>query len=134
MTVKLGTESIRIIALFERITKVQPKDCLVTDNCIYFLVNPEKIGMAIGKNGSVIKEVRKLLGKAVKVFGFSNEPEMLIRNLIPNIKNIDMNNRTMIITVPNEDKMLVIGKNGNNIKALNELMSRHCSIKKVRLR
>ena len=134
MIVKLGTETIRTIALFERITKVQPKDCLITDNCVYFLVDSEKIGLAIGRNGSVVKEVRRLLGKMVKIFGFSNNPQILIRNLVPNIKNIDMNNGTMMITIPNEDKLLVIGKNGSNIKALNELMSRHCSIKRVRLR
>jgi len=134
MTVKLGTETIRTIALFERLTKVQPKDCLITDKCAYFLVDPEKIGFAIGKNGSNIKDVRKHTGKAVKVFGYSNNPEILIKNLIPNIKNIDSNNGTMMITIPSQDKVTVIGKNGSNIKALNELLSRHCSIKKLRLR
>ena len=61
MAVKLGIDSIRTIALFEKITNVHAKDCLITDDCVYFLVDPDKIGLAIGKNGSVIKEVRKSL-------------------------------------------------------------------------
>lgn len=134
MTVKLGTETIRTIALFEHITKVSPKDCVITDNCAYFLVNPEKIGMAIGKNGSVVRELRRFIGKSVKVFGYSNDPEQLIRNLVPNIKSIDTNNDTMLITIPSEDKFSVIGKSGSNIKAMNELMSRNCSVKKVRVK
>ena len=134
MTVKLGTETIRVIALFERITKVHAKDCLITDKCAYFLVNPEKVGMAIGKSGSSVKELRRLIGKTVKVFGYSNDPETLIRNLIPNAKNIEINNDSMLITIPNDDKLSVIGKNGSNIKALNEILDRHCSIKRVRLR
>ena len=57
MTVKLETDTIRIIAAFENLTKVHARDCLVADNCIYFMVDADKIGMAIGKNGAVIKEI-----------------------------------------------------------------------------
>lgn len=134
MTVKLGTETIRAIALFERITKVHAKDCLLTDNCDYFLVDPQKVGLAVGKNGYNIKDLRKFLGKPVKVFGYSDDPNTLIRNMIPNIKNIETNNGTMTITVPSEEKIMVIGKNGNNIKAFNEILNRHSDIKKIRLR
>jgi N utilization substance protein A len=134
MTVKLGTESIRTIALFERVTKTHARDCLITDSCIYFLVDPEKVGLAIGKNGNNIKEVKKLIGKSVKVFGYSNDPVALINNLIPNIKNIETNNSTITLTIPGEDKITVIGKNGNNIKAFNEILNRHSSIKRIRLR
>ena len=134
MTVKLGTDAIRTIALFEHVTKVNPKDCLITENCVYFLVDSEKIGLTIGRNGSVIRELRGLLGKSIKVFGYSNDPKTLINNLVSNIKNIEMNNDTMMITVPGEEKTSVIGKKGINIKALNELMCRNSNVKRVRLR
>ncbi len=134
MTVKLGTTTIRTIAAFEHVTNVHAKDCVITENCVYFLVDSSKIGMAIGKNGSVVKELRKRLGKYVKVFGYSDNPETLIRNMIPNIKNIEMSNGIITITIPSHEKLLVIGKNGNNIKALNEIVSRHCSAKRVRVK
>jgi len=134
MVVKLGIDSIRTIALFEKITNVHAKDCLITEDCVYFLVDPDKIGLAIGKNGTVIKEVRKSLGKQVKIFGYSDKPEDMIRNMIPNIKNLNFNNETMVITVSPEDKVAVIGKNGRNIKAIKEIMERHFSIKHIKLR
>lgn len=134
MAVKLGIDSIRTIALFEKITNVHAKDCLITEDCVYFLVDPHKIGLAIGKNGAVIKEVRKSLGKQVKIFGYSDKPEDMIRNMIPNIKNLNFNNGIMVITVSLEDKVAVIGKNGRNIKAIKEIMERHFSIKHIKLR
>jgi N utilization substance protein A len=134
MTVKLGTESIRTIAAFEKITKVHARDCLITENCVYFLVDPDKIGLAIGKNGFVIKDVRRVLGKNVKVFGYSNDPETMVKNIIPNIKRIEINGDSINISVPMEDKVNVIGKSGSNINAIREILKRHFSIKRFILR
>ena len=134
MTVKFETETIRTIALFERLTRVNPRDCLITESCIYFLVDPEKVGLAIGRKGSNIKEVRKTLGRDIKVFGYYRDPKELIRNMIPSIKNIEMNNGSMIITVPSDKKTVVIGRNGRNIKAIKEIMKRHFKIKHIRLK
>lgn len=134
MAVKLGIESIRTIALFEKVTNVHAKDCLITDDFVYFLVDPDKIGLAIGKNGSVIKEVRRLLGKQVKLFGYNNKPEEMIKNMIPNIKNMTVNDGSMVISISSQDKVTVIGKNGRNIKAIKELMKRHFSIDYIKLR
>lgn len=134
MAVKLGIESIRIIALFEKITNVHARDCLITEDCVYFLVDPEKIGLAIGKNGAVIKDVRKILGRQVKLFGYYDKPEEMIKNMVPNIKNMSFNDGKMIISIPPQDKVAVIGKNGRNIKAIKEIMKRHFSINYLKLR
>ncbi len=134
MAVKLGIESIRTIALFEKITNVHARDCLITEDCVYFLVKPEKIGLAIGKNGAVIKGVRKILGRQVKLFGYYDKPEDMIKNMVPNIKNMTFNDGNMIISIPSQDKVAVIGKNGRNIKAIKEIMKRHFSINYLKLR
>ena len=134
MTVKLETESIRIMAAFEKLTKVNAKDCLITENCIYFVVDPKKLGFVIGKNGSVIKDVKKKLGKQVKVFGYYKNLEFFLKGMIPSIKTIEINDGVITISIPNEDKVNVIGKNGNNIKAIRELMARHFKIKNVRVK
>ena len=60
MLVKFGTESIRNIATFEQVTKVHAKDCLIKEDCIYFLVDPDRVGIAIGRNGTCIKNLRKI--------------------------------------------------------------------------
>ncbi len=134
MTVKLTTESIRIIALFEKITNVHAKDCIVTDSTVYFLVDPKMIGLAIGKNGSNIKEMRKILNRNIKIYGYSKNPEELIRNMIPSAKSIDFNNGSVIVSIPAKDKTVVIGRNGENIKAMKMIMKRHLKIERLKLR
>ncbi|MBU0898833.1 MAG: NusA-like transcription termination signal-binding factor [Nanoarchaeota archaeon] len=134
MTVKLETNTIRTIAAFEKLTKVHAKDCLITDDCIYFLVNQNKIGLAIGKNGSVAKEVRRILGKPIKIFAYSSDPKELIKNMIPNIKNLQINNESMMLTIPPDEKITVIGKNGRNIKIIKSIMDRHFGIKNLKIR
>jgi N utilization substance protein A len=134
MTVKLGTEEIRNIGLFVKVTGVQPKDCLITEDCVYFLVNPRGMIFAIGKNGANVKKLRKKIGKNIKLFAKYETLEKTIQKMIPNIKNIKINDNTIIISIPFEDKSRIIGRNGNNIKAIKELLRRHFSIKDLKVR
>ena len=134
MSVKLGTDSIRNIATFEKITEVHARDCLITEDCVYFLVDPEKVGLAIGKNGVVIKELRRVFGKTVKVFGHYDTPELFIRNAFHNVKSIEMNGGRITVSIPEEDRITIIGKSGRNIKALREIMERHFDIKDLRVK
>ena len=134
MPVKLETKAIRTIATFEKITRVHPKDCLITEENIYFLVDPDKIGFAIGRKGSVIKEVSRILGKPVKIFGYYNDPKELVRGVAPSIKSIETNNGSMVVSLPAKDKIALIGKNGNNIKAIKAILDRHFNIKRLRVR
>jgi N utilization substance protein A len=134
MTVKFETQSIRTLAYFEKKTRVHARDCIITDDCIYFLVEPEKVGMAIGKNGAVIRDVRRAFGKNVKVLGYYPEPEDMLRNLMPGIKSMDMSNGSIIVTIPREDRVAAIGRNGANIKIAREIMNRHFSFKTLKLR
>ncbi len=133
MAIKLDTDVIRTIALFEKITRVHPKDCIISENSAYFVVEPNRIGAAIGKNGSNIKEIRKILERNVKVFEYSRVPEEFIRNLIPGIKSLEIKNRSVTVSVSPKEKTAVIGKNGENIKAIKELLKRHLNIERLRL-
>lgn len=134
MPVKLETHTIRIIAAFEKMTKVHARDCVTVEDTLYFLVEPDKIGFAIGKNGSNIKEVSRSLGKTVRLFAYHKEPTEMIKSMIPTVKSVDIKDDTANITVPAGDRVAVIGRNGKNIKAIKDIMNRHFGIKNVKLR
>ncbi len=134
MSVKLETQTIRTIAAFEKMTKVHARDCLIMEDSIYFLVNPGKIGVAIGKNGSNIREVSKAFGKNVRLFAYHDNPEEMIRAMVPSVKSVEIGKTNMSLSVPISDRVAVIGRNGRNIKAIKEIMSRHFAIKTVKLR
>lgn len=134
MKIKISTETFRVISVFERITKVHPKDCLITEDIIYFIVEPNFMRLVIGKGGVTIKEVGKHLAKPIKVFEYSDDPETFIKNMIPSAESIEVKENLIEVTVPPEEKSATIGKGGKNIKAIREIVNRHLKIENVRLK
>jgi N utilization substance protein A len=134
MSILLETDAIKMSALFDKVTHVQAKDCIITDRCVYFLVDSKKVGAAIGKNGSSTRNLSKSIGKGVKVFGYGNTPEEMIKNIIPNIKSMEINDGNMTVSVPIDERVKVIGSGGRNLKFIKEVLNRHFDIKNFRLR
>jgi N utilization substance protein A len=130
MEVKFDTEAIRLVTLFENLTGAPVKDCIVDNsaNTIYFVIGEGKVGMAIGKNGSRIKNVENLVGKNIKIFEFSRDLTTFIKNIIPQVTSIKTrteNERTIVeINVEKKDKALIIGRDGKNLKIYKEILQR----------
>ncbi len=134
MGVKLGTEHIRAVATFEEITGVHVRDCLIDEMCAYFLIEPGKMGLAIGKNGATIKSVERAMGKTIKIFEYADTAEGLLRSMVPSIKTLDMSDDSIVITIPSSERSTVIGRNGRNIKAIREFLKRHFEINNLKLK
>jgi N utilization substance protein A len=134
MVIKLQTQNIRDIGLFERMTKVHVKDCIRDENCVYFMIEAGKSGLAIGKNGAVIKNVSRVLGKTVKVFEFAQDLETMVKNMIPTAKSVDVGSDSVTVAIPNSDRSVVIGRSGRNIKVMKEFLNRHFGINYLRLK
>lgn len=130
--IKFDTETIRLFNIFETLTGVQAKDCLIKENIVYFLVDEEKIGLVVGRNGNVIRNVEKILNKNIKLFGYSDNLVKFVKNLIPkasNIKIFEENGKKIVeVNVEKTDKPLIIGREGKNLKILKELLKRNHKI------
>jgi N utilization substance protein A len=79
--VRLTTEQIRFMAVFESVTNILAKDCIVDKNSVVFVVNERDVGRAVGKKGQNVKKLEKLLGKRVEVVGFSEDPVRFFKNI-----------------------------------------------------
>jgi len=135
MTVKLDTDNIRTMAMFEKITNVQPKDCIMSSDEAYFVVDQGMMGKAIGKNGANMKSLRKVLGnRHVKIFACNGDLESTLRSMVPNISKIEINGGSVVISVPRSEKVAVIGRNGRNINAIREILKRRFAVKELKLR
>lgn len=125
---RFDTETIRLMTLFENLTGVPVKDCLVEENTIYLLVEEENIGIAIGKNGNSVKNAENVMNKTIKIFGFSNDLKKFVKNLIPNttgMKISDEEGKIVIeVSVEKNDRAMIIGREGKNLKILKELLKR----------
>ncbi|MDI6826044.1 MAG: NusA-like transcription termination signal-binding factor [Candidatus Aenigmarchaeota archaeon] len=138
MTITFTTETIRLLTLFENVTNVPVRDCFINKDIIYYIVEEGKIGLAIGKNGSSIKNVEKAVGRRVKVFEYSSDPKKFVKNLIPQCKEVDMidkdNKLTAEVKVNRNDRGFVIGRGGEKIKIYKEILKRVHNISDVQVK
>lgn len=138
MTVKFDTDTIRLINFFENFTGVSVRDCLVDGNCIYFIVEEGKVGIAIGKNGNSVRNIERIVKKNIKLFEYSKDLNVFVKKLIPRVNDIKIRNdneRIVVeIKVEKKDKALVIGRDGRNIKVFKELLQRSHNVNELLVR
>jgi N utilization substance protein A len=138
MTITFTTESIRLLTLFENMTNVSVRDCFITDDSIYYIVEEGKVGLAIGKNGNSIKNVERVVGKKVKVYEYSSDIKNFVKNLIPQsreVKIIDDNDSIKIeVKVSKNNRGLVIGRGGEKIKIYKKILKRIHNVSDIQVK
>jgi len=126
-------ETIGVIVTFENATGTEVRDCLIGDDSIYFLVNEGKVGMAIGKGGQVIKNAEMMFRKSIKVLEWNPDINIFVKNLVPQALKITIKGDQATVSIVAKDRGAVIGKGGQNIKNLRELLERNSSLKDIKL-
>jgi len=140
MPVTFDTETIRLITLFENVTKATIKDCFINDSndTAYFIVDEGKIGLAIGKDGTTVKHVESLIKKNIKVFEFSKDLVRFAKNVIPYINNVNVRNNgkdvIVEVNVDKKNKAVVIGRDGKNLELYRKLLNRNHGVSDVVVR
>lgn len=86
--IKLSLDDIGFIALFERVTKANVKDCIFNQdkNKLTFVVSEGQAGLAIGKGGANIKSLEEQFKKKVEVLEFSDDPLKFLSNIFRPLK------------------------------------------------
>ncbi|MBU3968534.1 MAG: NusA-like transcription termination signal-binding factor [Euryarchaeota archaeon] len=137
--VKLSTDGIRYIALFESLTGASAKDCFedLENNRLIFVVKGGDMGLAIGKGGDHINRVKKAIGKHVEIIEHSEDPVEFVKNAFHpvSIKNASLvvkdDKRIAYVEVHSKEKGLAIGRDGKNIEKVKKLSARHHNIHDV---
>ena len=121
-----------VITTFENITGTEVRDCVNSER-IYFLVNPGKVAVAIGKNGVNIRSAEKRMRKPIKVMEWSEDEKTFVKNMIPQSQKIKIEKGKAIVNLNSKDRGIVIGKNGANIKIIRELLERNSNLKELKI-
>jgi N utilization substance protein A len=139
MTVTLSDEARRYIQAFDDVTEVTPVDCLVRDERIVFLVPAGRMGAAIGPHGETVESVEEHLGESVDLVEDANEAEAFVANsLAPAaVRNVTISEQGGSVVayaeVPQADRGVAIGADGESIDTARELAARHFDIDDVQL-
>ena len=141
--IRLTSNEMSYIALFENVTGAVATDCIIDEerDRIIFVVKPGDVGLAIGKHGSRIKLVKRMVQKDIEVVEYADNPEAFIRNSFApaRIKEIRItdrldNRKVAVVTVENKDKGIAIGKSGKTAERTRFLAKRYYQIDNVVIR
>lgn len=137
--IKLTPTELRYISLLQDLTGVVVKDCIIDEeaNRIIFIVARGQAGMAIGRRGSNIIKLRKIIGKDIEIIeeGMTLE-ELASNSVVPaRVRDVKLTElagkKTVYINVYPEDKGIAIGKNGKNAQRAKLILKRYYDIDNV---
>jgi N utilization substance protein A len=138
--IRLTSQEMRYIALFESITGATVKDCIVDDdlNRIIFVVKKGQVGMAIGRQGKNIHLLERMTSKKHEIIEHAENPAQFIKNALKpaRVKEIRITERPdgksiAVVSVNPRDKGIAIGKNGRNAERIRFLAKRYFEIQNV---
>ena len=139
-SIKLTMDQMRKISLFQKITKVTPRDCIDDEkqDRLIFVVNEGKMGLAIRKNGSNIQSLQNLLKRNIELVEYYNDPIKFLKNLlnaklineVKISKRADGSPQAIVLVNPN-NKGLVVGRAGRNAEKARLLAKRYFDIPSV---
>ena len=140
--IKLSTDQIRLISLFQNVTKTTARDCLDDENQnkIIFVVNEGKMGLAIGKGGSNIKSLQNILKRNVELVEYFDDPIKFLKNILnPKLVNeVKLDTKQdgssqAIVIVDQGKKGLVVGREGRNAERARLFAKRYFNISSVQI-
>jgi len=138
--IKLSTEELKLIALFQKITRASARDVIQDDKLdrFIFVVNEGKMGLAIGKGGVNIKNLQNIIKKPVELVEYASEPEAFLKNMVNPKYVLDIKFSERLdgttqaeITVDAAKKGVVGGREGRHAEKMRLLARRYFNITKV---
>jgi len=139
-SIKLSTDQMRLISLFQNVTKATARDCLEDEkqDRIIFVVNEGKMGLAIGKGGSNIKSLQNILKRNVELVEHFDDPIKFLKNILnPKfVKEVKIDTKAdgssqAIVIVDHGKKGLVVGREGRNAEKARLFAKRYFNISNV---
>lgn len=141
-TIKLTTDQMRLISLFQNVTGATARDCIEDEkqDRVIFVVNSGKMGLAIGKGGSHIRTLQNIVKKNVEIVEYADDPKEFLKNILNSklISEVKLNKRadgTMqaIVLVDPRKKGIVVGREGRNAEKARLLAKRYFEITNVQI-
>ncbi|HEX9317537.1 MAG TPA: NusA-like transcription termination signal-binding factor [Nitrososphaeraceae archaeon] len=138
--IKLTSDELRLMSLFQNITGAVARDCIVDERMdrVIFVVNKGQMGLAIGKGGSTIKQLQNVVSKKVELVEYSDDPSAFLSNVLNSdmINEIKINDRfdgtrQAVVVVDSRKKGVVVGKEGRNAEKARLLAKRYFQISTV---
>ena len=139
--VKLSTDSLQYLALFENVARARPIDIVeFMDSELIFFVKKEEMFMIDLNPSKPLNRLSRMLNKRVKIFAYSESPEEFISCLFRQVKvelvdvsSVKDGRKIAYVKVSEKDKGKAIGMGGANAKRASFLAKRYFDIDLVKI-
>ncbi len=130
----------RLMSLFQNVTGATARDCVEDEkqNRVIFVVNEGKMGLAIGKGGSHIKNLQNIVKRNVEIVEYSDDATKFLKNILNSklVSEVKLNKRDdgslqAIVIVDPKKKGIVVGREGRNAEKARLLAKRYFEISSV---
>lgn len=128
------------IALFEKIGRVELKECLENEDMVLFIVGERRLAELFKRNPNIITSLKDKINKHILVAEFSRDLLNYVRNVFFRfkVKEIYLTWREgqidILVAVEQSEVGKAIGKEGRNIKLFREAISRSFNIKSLNIK
>tara|TARA_Y100000310_G_scaffold240980_1_gene244902 strand:- start:174 stop:665 length:492 start_codon:yes stop_codon:yes gene_type:complete len=143
--IKLDSDQIKLINLFNSITRGIAKDVVIDKkfNRLIFVVNSGQMGLALGKEGIFIKKLYEKIKRPIELVEFADTPEQFLKNILASdlsskeytsefVKELD-DTLQVKVTVSPSKKGQLIGREGRHAERARLLMRKYYSIGKIKI-
>jgi N utilization substance protein A len=120
--------TMKFISLFENMTGALIKDCFLLGDVAVFVVKEGEIGKAVGKKGSNIHKIERVIKKKVRVIEFNPLLLSFIQNVFFPLKVKEIKLESGIVTIiPPDSKTrgYFIGKGAINLRNAEFIVKRY---------
>ena len=120
----------RYIEELRILTRATALDCIIDERFdrIIYLIKEGDMGLAIGRKGSNIRKMQRVLGKRVEMVEYSPELEKFTKNVFKPAEVTGVERRDdgkITVYVSKGDLGIAIGKGGCTIEKARNLLSRY---------
>jgi transcription termination/antitermination protein NusA len=131
------SDLLKLMNLFEQITKANLKDCFTDDNgLLTFIVQEGEAGKAIGKKAVNVRNLEKMLNRKIKIVEFNPHLLQFVKNLIIPLKVEEITQEEKIVMLRSPDmnaKGLLIGRNAKNLRNTEKIVKKYFDIDEIKV-
>jgi N utilization substance protein A len=139
MRIKLNTEDIMRISLFEKMTGADVIDSVADEEKITFVIKEGDIGAAIGKGGENVRNATEKFGRKIDLIEYSDDVKQFIRNIFAPVELEDVwtkkfgDDLVVYLRIHPKLRRAIIGDKGKKIDSAVDLVSRLSGVKNIKV-
>jgi transcription termination/antitermination protein NusA len=128
MKTVFDVELLKLIKLFEDVTRARVKDCFNNKDKLVFVVQEGELMRALGKDRSNVKKFEEKLNRNIKIVEFNPDLLIFIKNLMYPLRMLEITQSDGVVTIKGADtktKGLMIGARAQNLRNYEEITRKY---------